>query len=102
MPVRLLDLIMIRVFGWLMLRSGSHESKHAEIMVLRHEVAVLRRHVAGRSSTGPTGRGGWRSAMQIGGYCTARVGQAGATIPPRSEPYLRVSVADPLDLDHEN
>jgi putative transposase len=39
---RLLYLIVIRVFGWLVLLGGSQASKDAEIMVLRHEVAVLR------------------------------------------------------------
>jgi putative transposase len=37
---------MIRVFGWLVLLGRSQASKDAEIMVLRHEVMVLRRQVA--------------------------------------------------------
>ena len=46
MSLRLLYLIMIRVSGWLLLLGRRQASKDAEIMVLRHEVAVLRRQVA--------------------------------------------------------
>ena len=43
MSLRLLYLIMIRVFGWLVLLCWSSASKNAELLVLRHEVAILRR-----------------------------------------------------------
>jgi transposase InsO family protein len=42
---RLAYLFMLRLFGWLALLSRSDTSKDAEILVLRHEVAVLRRRV---------------------------------------------------------
>src|SRR5450631_3493223 len=43
MPIRLLYLMFARICSWLVLLSRSAASKDAELLVLRHEVAVLRR-----------------------------------------------------------
>ncbi|SBW22953.1 integrase catalytic subunit [Candidatus Protofrankia californiensis] len=43
MSIRLLYLIFVRVCGWLVLLCRSSASKDIELLVLRHEVAMLRR-----------------------------------------------------------
>jgi hypothetical protein len=44
--IRLVYLFVVRVLGWLALLAGSDAAKDVEILVLRHEVAVLRRQAA--------------------------------------------------------
>jgi hypothetical protein len=41
--IRLLDLIFVRLCGWLVLLGRPSACKDAQLLVLRHEVAVLRR-----------------------------------------------------------
>jgi putative transposase len=53
---RLLYLLSCAVFGWLRLLARSGALKDVEILVLRHEVSVLRRQASRLDSPGRTGR----------------------------------------------
>ncbi len=45
MSLRFAYFAVLRVFGWLALLARSDRAKDAEILILRHQVAVLQRHV---------------------------------------------------------
>ena len=46
MLIRLIYLFIVRVFGWLVILARSDAAKDVEILVLWHEIAVLRRQVS--------------------------------------------------------
>ena len=54
--LRLLYLIFSRLLSWMMLLSRASPSNNIELLVLRHELAVLRRTNRGLAWIGPTGR----------------------------------------------
>src|SRR5829696_1821318 len=78
MTLRLLYLLFCQVLRWLALLSRRAAARDAELLMLRHEVAVLRRQAARPRSTGPTGQcwPGWR------GCCPVRSG-AGCLCSPQ-------------------
>jgi hypothetical protein len=54
MALRLLYLIFCQLTSWLALLAHGQTSKNAELLVLRHEVAVLRRQVTRPRPPGQT------------------------------------------------
>ena len=70
----MLYLIFVRLTGWMALLARSAASKDAELLVLRHEVAVLRGRTPGPGWTGQTA---WYSLLWPG--CSpGRCGGAGS------------------------
>ncbi|MGH3796918.1 MAG: hypothetical protein ACRDSP_18755 [Pseudonocardiaceae bacterium] len=53
MTLRLVYLIFCQVSAWIRLFARSEASKTAEILVLRHQLSVLRRQVARPGQTAP-------------------------------------------------
>jgi hypothetical protein len=70
MVLRLLHLIFRQLLGWLVLLARSSATNNMELLVLRHEVTVLRRQVADPGWTGLTARPGRTGP----GCCPARAG----------------------------
>jgi putative transposase len=52
-PLRFAYLAALRTFGWLSLLAGSDRAKDAEILLLRHEVAVPQRLWASKTVPRP-------------------------------------------------
>lgn len=56
MSMRFAYLAVLRMFGWIALIARSDRAKDAEILMLRHQVAVLQRQVKALRLSLPTGQ----------------------------------------------
>jgi len=71
---RLPYLILSRLCGWLVLLSGSPAAANAELLVLRYEVAVLRR-------TNPRPRLDWADRVVLAALITGNLSRSGQQRP---------------------
>jgi hypothetical protein len=74
--VRLIYRSLAALLSWLALLARSSASKNAEILILRHEVAVLRRGNPSRESAGRT----VRCSPHWPGSCPWRCGHTGSSL----------------------
>ena len=81
-PFGLLDLIFLQVIGLISLPGRTASSKDITLLVLRHEVAMLRRTNPGHAWAGRTGRS-WQPSSD-----SCRRGDVGIVWSPGHDPAL--------------